>query len=88
VLLLVASLNIFVGAFNMLPLLPLDGGHVAIVIWEWVRDGFARLRRRPAPGLVDISKVLPVSLSIFVVVMFFSLALVVADIVNPVNIVG
>jgi membrane-associated protease RseP (regulator of RpoE activity) len=88
VLLLVASLNIFVGAFNLLPLLPLDGGHIAIVVWEWVRDAFARLRGRPARGLVDISKVLPVSLSIFVVVMFFSLALVVADIVNPVNIVG
>ena len=88
VLLLVASLNIFVGSFNMLPLLPLDGGHVAVVIWEWVRDAFARLRGRPARGLVDISRVLPVSLSIFVVVMFFSLALVVADIVNPINIAG
>jgi membrane-associated protease RseP (regulator of RpoE activity) len=88
VLLLVASLNIFVGAFNLLPLLPLDGGHVAIVLWEWVRDSFARLRGRPARGLVDISKVLPVSLSIFAVVMFLSLALVVADIVNPVNIAG
>jgi membrane-associated protease RseP (regulator of RpoE activity) len=88
VLLLVASLNIFVGAFNMLPLLPLDGGHVAIVIWEWVRDTFARLRGRPGRGLVDISKVLPVSLSIFAVVMFLSLALVVADIVNPINIAG
>jgi membrane-associated protease RseP (regulator of RpoE activity) len=88
VLLLIASLNIFVGVFNMLPLLPLDGGHVAIVAWEWVRDTFARLRGRPARGLIDISRVLPVSLSIFAVVLVFSLALIVADIVNPLNIAG
>jgi len=88
VLLLIASLNIFVGAFNMLPLLPLDGGHVAIVIWERVRAWFARLRGRPDPGLVDISKVLPVCFSIFVVVMFFGVILILADIVNPVNIAG
>src|SRR6202020_3661570 len=51
VLLLIASVNIFVGAFNMLPLLPLDGGHVAIVIWEPIRTWFAHLRGRPDPGL-------------------------------------
>jgi len=88
VLLLIASLNIFVGAFNMLPLLPLDGGHVAIVIWERIRAAFARLRGRPDPGLVDISKVLPVCFSIFVLVMFFGLILIAADIVNPLKIAG
>jgi membrane-associated protease RseP (regulator of RpoE activity) len=84
VLLLIASLNIFVGAFNMLPLLPLDGGHVAVVIWERVRAWFARLRGRPDPGMVDIAKLLPASFSIFMVVVCLSLVLVVADIVNPV----
>jgi membrane-associated protease RseP (regulator of RpoE activity) len=88
VLLLVASLNIFVGAFNMVPLLPLDGGHVAVVLWEWIRSRFARLRHRPDPGLVDMAKLLPVSFSIFIVVALFSLALVLANIVNPVNIGG
>jgi membrane-associated protease RseP (regulator of RpoE activity) len=88
VLLLIASLNIFVGIFNMLPLLPLDGGHVAIVIWERIRAAFARLRGRPDPGLVDISKVLPVCFSIFVLVMFLGLILVAADIVNPLKIAG
>ncbi len=53
VLLLIASLNIFVGAFNMLPLLPLDGGHVAAVIWERIRAWFAHLRGRPDPGMVE-----------------------------------
>jgi membrane-associated protease RseP (regulator of RpoE activity) len=88
VLLLIASLNIFVGIFNMLPLLPLDGGHVAVIVWERIRAWFARLRGRPDPGLVDMAKVLPVSLSVFVVLMFFGVALILADIVNPVNIAG
>ena len=88
VLLLIASLNIFVGVFNMLPLLPLDGGHIAIVIWERIRTRLARLRGRPDPGLVDISKVLPVCFSIFMIVMVFGVLLIVADIVNPLNVVG
>ena len=88
VLLLIASLNIFVGVFNMLPLLPLDGGHVAVVVWERIRAWFARLRGRPDPGLVDMAKLLPVSFSIFAILMLFSVVLILADIVNPVNIAG
>ncbi len=88
VLLLIASLNIFVGVFNLLPLLPLDGGHIAVVIWERIRAWYARLRGRPDPGLVDMSKLLPVSFSIFMVLMIFGVALILADIVNPVNIAG
>jgi membrane-associated protease RseP (regulator of RpoE activity) len=88
VLLLIASLNIFVGAFNMLPLLPLDGGHVAVVVWERIRAWFARLRKRPDPGLVDMAKLLPASFSIFMIIMVFGILLVLADIVNPVNIAG
>jgi membrane-associated protease RseP (regulator of RpoE activity) len=88
VLLLIASLNIFVGAFNMLPLLPLDGGHVAAIIWERIRAWFARLRHRPDPGLVDMRKLMPVMFSLFMVIVFFSVVLVIADIVNPINIAG
>jgi len=88
VLLLIASLNLFVGVFNMLPLLPLDGGHVAVIVWERIRAWYARLRGRPDPGLVDMAKLLPVSFSIFAVVMIFGVALILADIVNPVNIAG
>ena len=88
VLLLIASLNIFVGVFNMLPLLPLDGGHVAVVGWERIRAWFARLRGRPDPGLVNMARLLPVSFSIFVVLMFFGVMLILADIVNPVNLAG
>jgi membrane-associated protease RseP (regulator of RpoE activity) len=86
VLLLIASLNIFWGVLNLLPLLPLDGGHIAVVIWERIRAWFARLRRRPDPGPVDYRKLIPVSFSVFAVIAAFSLLLVFADIVNPVNI--
>jgi len=88
VLLLIASLNIFVGAFNLLPLLPLDGGHIAVIVFERIRAWFARLRGRPDPGLANMAKFLPVSFSLFVVLIFFSLTLVLADIVNPVNLIG
>jgi len=85
VLLLIASLNIFWGVLNLLPLLPLDGGHIAIVIWERIRAWFARRRHRPDPGLVDYSKAAPAMLSVFAVIAVFSLLLVFADIFNPVN---
>ena len=86
VLLLVASLNIFVGLFNLVPLLPMDGGHIAIVIWERIRAWLARLRRRADPGLVDYQKLVPVSFSVFMVLVVFGVMLILADIVNPVNI--
>jgi membrane-associated protease RseP (regulator of RpoE activity) len=86
VLLLVASLNIFVGLFNLVPLLPMDGGHIAVVIWERIRAWFARLRGRADPGLVDYQKLIPLSFSVFMVLVAFGVMLILADIVNPVNI--
>ncbi len=88
VLLLIASLNIFVGAFNMLPLLPLDGGHIAAIVYERIRAWFARLRGRPDPGLVNMAKLVPVSFSLFMIVAIFSVVLVLADIINPINLTG
>ena len=86
VLLIMASLNIFVGAFNLLPLLPLDGGHIAVVIYEAIRSRWARLRHRPDPGLVDMTKLVPVSMGVFAILVFFGLVLILADLVNPVKI--
>lgn len=85
VLLLIAAINIFVGVFNMLPLLPMDGGHVAVVIWERIRAWFARLLGRPDPGLVDYRRLIPVSFSVFLVLVAFGVMLILADIINPVN---
>jgi membrane-associated protease RseP (regulator of RpoE activity) len=85
VLLIMASLNIFVGAFNLLPLLPLDGGHIAVVIYERIRSWWARLRRRPNPGLVDMTKLVPLSMGVFAILVFFGLVLILADLVNPIQ---
>jgi membrane-associated protease RseP (regulator of RpoE activity) len=85
VLYLVASLNIFVGVFNLLPLLPLDGGHLAIVIFERIRAWFYRLRGRPDPGQVDIQRLVPVSLVVFAALVGLGTLLIAADIFNPVH---
>jgi membrane-associated protease RseP (regulator of RpoE activity) len=84
-LLIVISLNIFVGLFNLLPLLPLDGGHLAIVIYERVRAWLARLMGRPDPGQVDMSKLIPVSVGVFALLVGLSIILIAADIFNPIH---
>ena len=58
---LLAGLNLFVGMFNFIPLLPLDGGHIAGALFEGVRRGVARVRGRPDPGFVDVAKMLPIA---------------------------
>ena len=88
VLLLIASLNIFFGLFNLLPLLPLDGGHIAVIVYERIRAWLARLRGRPDPGLVDMAKLVPVSFGLFVVIVLFSFTVVLADIINPLTLPG
>jgi membrane-associated protease RseP (regulator of RpoE activity) len=85
VLYLIASLNIFVGLFNLLPLLPMDGGHLAVVVYERIRAWVYRLLRRPDPGQVDISKLIPVSLLVFAVLVGLGTLLIAADIFNPVH---
>ncbi len=84
-LLIVISLNIFVGAFNLLPLLPLDGGHLAVLFYERARAWLARLRGRPDPGLADIRKFIPVSVGLFAIIVGLGLVLIAADIFNPVH---
>jgi len=86
VLLIIASLNIFVGAFNLLPLLPLDGGHLAVVIYERARAWLARLLGRPDPGPVDYRRLVPVSVGVFALLVGIGLLLIMADLVNPVHI--
>jgi membrane-associated protease RseP (regulator of RpoE activity) len=85
VLLLLAGLNLFLAMFNFIPLLPLDGGHIAGALWEAVRRGFARLRGRPDPGYVDVGRMLPVAYGVGALLMIMSVILIYADIVNPVS---
>jgi len=86
VLVLLAGLNLFLAMFNFIPLLPLDGGHIAGALWEAVRRGFAKLRGAPDPGYVDVAKMLPVAYAMGALLMLMSVILIYADIVNPVSI--
>jgi hypothetical protein len=57
-----------------------------VIVYERIRAWLARLRGRPDPGLVDMARLVPVSFSLFAVLIFFSLILILADIVNPINV--
>jgi len=83
--LIVASLNIFVGIFNLLPILPLDGGHMAVAIADEIRAFFARLRGRPRPAPIDVTVLTPITMVVFVILACLTLLLLVADVINPVT---
>ena len=83
-ILIVASLNIFVGLFNLLPILPLDGGHMAVAIADALRAFIARLRGRPAPAAIDIKVLTPITAVVFVVLAALTVLLLIADIFNPI----
>jgi membrane-associated protease RseP (regulator of RpoE activity) len=83
---LVAGFNFFIGLFNFVPLLPLDGGHIAGALWEAVRRGIARLRRRPDPGYVDVAKLLPVAYVVASFLLVMGVVLIIGDLVVPVHV--
>jgi membrane-associated protease RseP (regulator of RpoE activity) len=82
---LLGGINLFVGMFNFVPLLPLDGGHIAGALYEAVRRGLAKLFRRPDPGYFDVAKLLPVAYVMAGVILLMSVVLIYADIVAPVQ---
>jgi membrane-associated protease RseP (regulator of RpoE activity) len=85
-LILVAGINLAVGIFNLLPLLPLDGGHIAVLGFEQARHGVRRLGGYRGPvRRVDFAKLLPATYATVVVLLGFSLLVLSADIVNPIR---
>ncbi|MDI2132773.1 M50 family metallopeptidase [Yinghuangia seranimata] len=83
---LLAMINIGLFLFNMLPLLPLDGGHMVGAIWESVRRRIARVFKRPDPGPFDVAKLMPVAYAVAVVFIGFTVLVLIADLVNPVKV--
>ncbi|QAY75057.1 RIP metalloprotease [Agromyces protaetiae] len=81
---ILASLNIALFVFNLIPLLPLDGGHIAGALWEGIRRGWAKLFKRPDPGPVDLAKLMPLTLGVAILLGAMSALLIYADIVKPV----
>jgi membrane-associated protease RseP (regulator of RpoE activity) len=82
---IIASVNLFLFLFNMIPLLPLDGGHIAGALWEGARRKLAKMRGLPDPGPVDVAKLLPVAYVVGAILIGVSVLLLYADVVNPVK---
>ncbi|MXW43091.1 MAG: site-2 protease family protein [Acidimicrobiia bacterium] len=81
-LVFLALLNVFVGVFNMIPLLPLDGGHVVIATYERLRS------RRDRRYIADVSKMIPVAYGVILVLLFVGLGALYLDITDPVELPG
>lgn len=83
-----AAVNLFIALFNLIPLLPLDGGHVLGALWEWLRRGLAKLFGRPDPGYVDVARAMPIAYGAASVIIVMGVILLYVDIVNPVRLMN
>ena len=82
---LLASLNIALFVFNLIPLLPLDGGHIAVALWEGIKRVWAKVFRRPPPKPVDATKLVPLTFIVVIALIAMGAVLVLADLFNPVT---
>jgi membrane-associated protease RseP (regulator of RpoE activity) len=82
---LLAAVNLFVALLNLVPLLPLDGGHVAGAVYEWLRRVLARMSGRPDPGPVDTARGLPITYLVGGFLLLGGVVLILADIISPIR---
>ncbi|WP_342319953.1 M50 family metallopeptidase [Corynebacterium mayonis] len=85
---MLASLNFFLALFNLVPLPPLDGGHIAVIVYEKIRDGFRRARGLAPAGPANYEKLMPVTYVMASALLVIGVFVMVADVVNPVKLFG
>lgn len=86
--LMLASLNFFLGLFNLVPLPPLDGGHIAVIVYQQLRDFVRRGRGLPPGPPVDYTLLMPVTYVVAVALLVIGLIVMLADVINPVSLFG
>lgn len=82
---LLASMNLFLFLFNLLPILPLDGGHVAGAVYEGARRMVWRVRGKGRPGAADTAKLVPVAYAVSLILLAMSLVVMIADVIKPIS---
>jgi len=85
-LMMLGGLNLALFVFNTIPLVPLDGGHIASALWQAMKNGWARFRALPRPRPVDVARMMPLAYGVFGILLVMGLVLIVADIVAPVSV--
>jgi membrane-associated protease RseP (regulator of RpoE activity) len=84
---LLASLNVALFVFNLVPLLPLDGGHGAVALIDGAKKQVAKARGRPEPHPINPSRLMPLTLIVVAVLLSMSVLLMYADFVNPISLI-
>ena len=85
---MLATLNFFLALFNLIPLPPFDGGHIAVVIYEKIRDFIRRLVKKPALGPANYTRLMPVTYAMAALLMTVGVIIIIADVVNPIRLFG
>ena len=85
---MLASLNYFLALFNLIPLPPFDGGHIAVIAYEKIRDALRRARGLSAKGPADYTRLMPVTYVMAAILMTFGALVIIADVVNPIRLFG
>lgn len=85
---ILGAVNIALMMFNLIPLLPLDGGHVAVALWDGIKRLFAKLTGRADPKPADATRLVPVTLVVVVLMIGMGALLFAADIFNPIDLLG